>query len=77
MHRKTLAAAVTALALGASPGVALAASSGTNSGKAPDNGNCFGNFVNQGSLGYDSSNLGPPRPSNLGQFVGKQEHGCR
>lgn len=54
-----------------------AASSGSNSGSSPDQGNCFGNFVNDGSLGNIVSNFGPPAPSGLGQFVGQEEHGCR
>jgi len=74
-HR--LVAVAAALTLGLNTGAALAASPGTNAGKAPDSGNCFGNFVNQGSLGYDVSNGGPPTPSGLGQFLGKEEHGCR
>ena len=77
-HRRLAVAAVAAaLAIGLSAGSALAASSGTNSGSPPDQGNCFGNFVNQGSNGYDVSNFGPPAPSGLGQFIGKEEHGCR
>jgi hypothetical protein len=50
---------------------------GINNGLPPDQGNCFGNFVNQGSQGYNVSNSGPPAPSGLGQFIGKQEYGCR
>ena len=73
-HR--LVAVAAALTLGVNTGAALAASPGTNSGKAPDAGNCFGNFVNQGSLGFEASNLGHPVPDGLGQFVGKEEHGC-
>jgi hypothetical protein len=76
-QRVQFAAAVAAVAIGVNAGTALAASSGANSGRAPDQGNCLGNFVNQGSLGFDASNLGPPVPSGLGQFVGKEEHGCR
>jgi hypothetical protein len=76
------AAAVTAaLAVGLNTGTALAASGGSNSGSAPDLGNCFGNFVNQGSNGYNVSNFGPPAepggPSDLGQFIGRETHGCR
>ena len=75
--RLRVAALLAALAVGLSTGSALAASPGTNNGRPPDQGNCFGNFVNQGSLGYDVSNFGPPAPSGLGQFIGKEEHGCR
>lgn len=79
MFRKKLgvAAVAAALAAGTWPAAVLAASSGSNSGSPPDQGNCFGNFVNQGSNGYNVSNFGPPAPSGLGQFIGKEEHGCR
>ena len=75
--RLLVAAVLAAVAVGLSTGSALAASPGTNSGSPPDQGNCLGNFVNQGSQGYFVSNVGPPAPSGLGQFVGKEEHGCR
>ena len=79
MFRKRLGIAIVAagLALGLITPSVSAASSGSNSGSTPDQGNCFGNFVNQGSLGYSVSNFGPPAPSGLGQFIGKEEHGCR
>jgi hypothetical protein len=73
---KVVAVAAT-LALGVNSGTALAASTGVNSGNAPDQGNCFGDFVNQGSLGYAVSNFGTPSPSGLGQSIGKDERGCR
>jgi hypothetical protein len=72
-----IAALMAGLAIGLITPTVSAASSGTNSGRPPDNGNCFGNFVNQGSLGFDVSNFGPPAPSGLGRFIGKEEHGCR
>jgi hypothetical protein len=75
--RLAVAAVAAALAVGLNTGTALAASSGSNNGSPPDQGNCFGNFVNQGSNGYNVSNFGPPQPSGLGQFIGKEEHGCR
>ena len=75
--RLGIAAVAAVLAPGLITPTVSAASSGSNSGSTPDAGNCFGNFVNQGSLGYDVSNFGPPAPSGLGQFVGKEEHGCR
>ncbi len=74
--RLRVAAVLAAVAVGLSTGSALAASGGSNNGSPPDQGNCFGNFVNQGSQGYNVSNFGPPAPSGLGQFVGKEEHGC-
>ena len=81
MTRKHLGAAAVAAALaaGAFPAAAPAASTGVNSGKPADQGNCFGNFVNGGSQGSNVSN-GPGsqnRPTDLGQFIGKQERGCR
>ncbi len=72
-----LAAVAAALAAGAWPAAAVASSSGSNNGQPPDQGNCLGNFVNQGSQGYNVSNFGPPEPSDLGQSIGKEEHGCR
>ena len=78
MTRKKLALAVVAAALAAgTPAAALAASTGTNSGRPADRGNCFGNFVNGGSQGSNVSNSFPGRPTDLGQFIGKQERGCR
>ena len=80
MTRKKLALAVVAAALAAgTPAAALAASTGTNSGRPADRGNCFGNFVNGGSQGSNVSNSfpGAARPTDLGQFIGVQEHGCR
>ena len=71
------AAMVAVVALAISGGSALAASSGNNSGSAPDQGNCLGNFVNQGETGYVVSNSPPNQVSDLGQFIGKEEHGCR
>jgi len=75
-HRVQLAAVLAGLTIGVAGGTALAASPGTNSGNPADQGNCVGTFFNGGSLGYDVSNFGPPAPSGLGQFVGKEEHGC-
>ncbi len=65
------------LALGLITPTVSAASSGSNSGSTPDRGNCLGNFVNQGWMGSDVSNNGHAVISDLGQFVGKEEHGCR
>jgi hypothetical protein len=78
LHRR-IAVAATALALGVglNAGTALAASSGSNQSKAPDRGNCLGTFQNQGVNGFFVSNFGPPEPDNLGQTIGKEEHGCR
>ena len=75
--RLRVAAVLAAVAVGLSTGSALAASPATNSGSPPDQGNCLGNFQNQGSNGYFVSNFGPPAPSGLGQFIGQEEHGCR
>jgi hypothetical protein len=79
MFRKKLGvmAVAAGVAFGLSTGTVLAASSGSNSGSSPDLGNCLGNFVNQGHQGFEVSNLGPPEPSDLGQFVGKESRGCR
>jgi len=76
-RRFGIGAVAAVLALGLITPTVSAASSGNNSGSTPDAGNCFGNFVNQGSQGYNVSNFGPPAPSGLGQFIGKEEHGCR
>jgi uncharacterized membrane protein len=80
VRRTTLAVtAATILALGANSALAGAASSGANGGTPPDQGNCFGNFVNAGSQGSNVSNGDPGdgRASGLGQSIGKDEHGCR
>lgn len=76
-HRTLAVTAVTTFTLALGTGTAIAASDGTNNGKAPDNGNCFGNFVNEGSLGRDASSAGHPEPRDLGQTIGKEERGCR
>jgi hypothetical protein len=65
------------LALGLITPTVSAASSGSNSGSTPDRGNCLGNFVNQGWMGSDVSNNGHAVITDLGQFIGKEEHGCR
>jgi hypothetical protein len=79
MHTKRLgiAAVAAVLALGLITPTVSAASSGSNSGSTPDAGNCLANFVNQGSMGSDVSNNGHAVISDLGQSVGKEEHGCR
>jgi hypothetical protein len=79
MFRKRfgIVAVAAVLALGLITPTVSAASSGSNSGSTPDAGNCFGNFVNQGSQGFNVSNFGPPEPSGLGQSIGKESHGCR
>ena len=79
MNGKLRAAAVACVvAMGLGGATASADTGGGNSGSAPDNGNCFGNFVNEGDMGYNASNYGPPgRPDGLGQTIGKEEHGCR
>ena len=65
------------LALGLITPTVSAASSGGNSGSTPDAGNCLANFVNQGWMGSDVSNNGHAVITDLGQFIGKEEHGCR
>jgi hypothetical protein len=82
MRVKLAASAVAgALALAFNAAPAIGASSGVNSGEPPGAGNCFGNFVAGGSMGFNASNFGPPSsppgPSGLGQVIGKDEHGCR
>ena len=72
-----IGAVAAVLALGLITPTVSAASSGSNGGSTPDAGNCFGNFVNQGSQGFNVSNFGPPEPSDLGQSIGKEDHGCR
>jgi hypothetical protein len=72
-----IGAVAAVLALGLITPTVSAASTGSNSGSTPDSGNCLGNFVNQGWMGSDVSNNGHAVVSDLGQFIGKEEHGCR
>jgi hypothetical protein len=75
--RVGIAAVAAVLALGLITPTVSAASSGSNTGSAPDAGNCLANFVNQGAMGFDVSTNGHAVVTDLGQFVGKEEHGCR